>query len=98
MSRRAAAIQKLLDCEEQFYCIVQFGIQRYSWPLRENFLSGKEHSTLFQNIEKLSSTSTYLVNQLRDRVMEMERTQGEDFIGDIYKSKVNINKICVCGN
>ncbi|KAK2167897.1 hypothetical protein LSH36_22g00005 [Paralvinella palmiformis] len=63
---RQAAIQKLVRCEQQFVGLMQFGIQRYSNPLRHKFVSPAEHGTLFQNVEKLVSISEYHVYKLKE--------------------------------
>ena len=47
-------VQRLLDSEEDFVTLMETGMQRYSMPLRHCMISGAEHSTLFQNVEKVA--------------------------------------------
>ena len=55
-SELTTAIQQILDCEELYISSMQYGIQRYSRPLRHRILTSHQHQTLFQNIEKVRTT------------------------------------------
>jgi hypothetical protein len=50
-----AAILDLVTCEQRFIDIMQHGIQQFSRPLRHCVLSRQQHTTLFQNIEKVGT-------------------------------------------
>jgi hypothetical protein len=52
--RRQEAIHRLITVEMDFIDLMHAGIQRYSRPLRHCILSQLQHSTLFQNVEKVS--------------------------------------------
>ena len=53
---RQTAIRELVEGEEEFIRQMQYGIQRYSRPLRHCILTPQEHRTLFQNVEKVKNS------------------------------------------
>jgi regulator of G-protein signaling 3 len=90
---RQLAIQELFQLEKIFIKKMQFGIDRYSSPLRHKFVSPAEHLTLFQNLEQLVSISEYHVHKLQEsRISYSDINDQEhmftDVLGSIYLSKV----------
>ena len=49
-----AALQSLLECEQDFVDVMHRGIQMFSRPLRHHILTSQQHSDTFQNIEKVN--------------------------------------------
>ncbi|CAI9716593.1 Regulator of G-protein signaling 3 [Octopus vulgaris] len=97
---RAAAIQQLVDLEREYIDFMHGGIEQYSRPLRHCILSQKQHTELFQNIEKLVTLSEYLLKQLQYNAPSCSSTETDDTsetdsniihnIGLIYKSKLQM--------
>ena len=90
---RQAVVQNLLRLEQDFIKQMQFGIHRYSNPLRHKFVSSSEHLTLFQNIEKLISISEYHVYKLQEESIRYSDVKDStetfiDMVGCIYMPKV----------
>ena len=56
---RQAAAQQLRRAEVTFIAQMQYGIQRFSRPLRHCILSAREHRVLFQNVEKVCIHFSY---------------------------------------
>lgn len=54
---RQAAIRHLILLEATFIGQMQYGIQRFSRPLRHCIISAREHRILFQNVEKVTILS-----------------------------------------
>ena len=52
-SIQQAALQSLLECEQDFVDAMHRGIQMFSRPLRHHILTSQQHSNIFQNIEKV---------------------------------------------
>ncbi|XP_013382270.1 uncharacterized protein LOC106153048 [Lingula anatina] len=93
--KRQQAIQKLIACEEIFTNSMHAGVQRYSRPLRHQNMTQLQHSTMFQNVEKIVAISQYLVNQLHSHQVsypgEQFKTQGYiDAVGSIYHNKISV--------
>ena len=53
-SIQQAALQSLLECEQDFVDVMHRGIQMFSRPLRHHILTSQQHSNIFQNIEKVN--------------------------------------------
>ena len=53
-SIQQAALQSLLECEQDFVDVMHRGIQMFSRPLRHHILTSQQHSNIFQNIEKVT--------------------------------------------
>ena len=53
-SIQQAALQSLLECEQDFVDVMHRGIQKFSRPLRHHILTSQQHSNIFQNIEKVN--------------------------------------------
>ena len=90
------AIQELIHLEQDFIKQMEFGLQRYSKPLRHKFVSPTEHSTLFQNMEKLISISEYHVHKLHEDSISYSDVKDEgimftESIGSTYVLKVGTN-------
>ena len=93
-TERQTAIQELTEFEQEFVDLMQFGIQRYSNPLRRQFVSPTEHVTLFQNAERLISLSEYHVYKLTGGTTGYSdvinsRDTPLDSIGAIYLPNVS---------
>lgn len=99
--RRQEAIHRLLTVEMDFIDLMHAGIQRYSRPLLHCILSQLQHSTLFQNVEKLVTISEYHVKQMQDNMnssdtdtsTSVSSDNGHQFVQHlcmIYQSKVNM--------
>ncbi|GAB1599333.1 uncharacterized protein LOC115231791 [Argonauta hians] len=99
---KAAATQQLVELEREFINFMHEGIAHYSRPLRHCILSQKQHSELFQNIEKLVTLSEYLMKQLQYNMPSSSSTETDDAslsdtdsniihnVGLIYKSKLQM--------
>ncbi|XP_064650211.1 uncharacterized protein LOC135501812 isoform X2 [Lineus longissimus] len=92
---RQEATQRLLKCEELYIKSMRDGISRYLKPLKRQILSTTEHSTVFQNIEKLVTISEYYVRQLKLNSlpyidMDKQRDGFIDAGGYIYMSKLQL--------
>ena len=66
-STQQAALQSLLECEQDFVDVMHRGIQMFSRPLRHHILTSQQHSNIFQNIEKVTINMSYKVLCLNDR-------------------------------
>ena len=60
-SIQQAALQSLLECEQDFVDVMHRGIQMFSRPLRHHILTSQQHSNIFQNIEKVTINMSYKV-------------------------------------
>ena len=58
-SIQLAALQSLLECEQDFVDVMHRGIQMFSRPLRHHILTSQQHSNIFQNIEKVTINMSY---------------------------------------
>ena len=93
---RQNLIHGLVELEQEFVDLMHFGLERYSNPLRHEFVSPTEHVTLFQNVEKLISISEYHVYKLADGNTSYSDVTGSsdkfiNIIGSIYLPKVSVS-------
>ncbi|XP_069120607.1 uncharacterized protein [Argopecten irradians] len=100
--RKQDAMHRLLSLELDFIDFMHAGMQRFSRPLRHCILSQKQHTALFQNIEKVVTISEYQVKQINDNRPSMlsSDTDGSlnsadgqnfmNFVGMIYQSKMHM--------
>lgn len=79
------AIQRLVECEEQFVLQMELGLQRYLRPLRMTLLSPEDHSTVFQNLQEVISLSECCLREMKssaswcsgqEEAVEGQRTDG----------------------
>ncbi|ESO85945.1 hypothetical protein LOTGIDRAFT_167700 [Lottia gigantea] len=97
--RKQEAVHRLLSLELDFIDFMHAGVQRYSRPLRHCILAAQQHSSLFQNVEKLVTISEYHVKQMQDNspsfYSDADDTQSSDghffhVMGLIYQSKLHM--------
>ncbi|XP_052093008.1 uncharacterized protein LOC127729311 [Mytilus californianus] len=94
-------IHQLLTAESNFIDVMHAGMQLYSRPLRHSILTPQQHSSLFQNIEKLVMISQFQVKQIQNNIPASESSSDSDssttsssatetaqHIGKIYQSKI----------
>ncbi|CAG2190156.1 unnamed protein product [Mytilus edulis] len=94
-------IHQLLTAESNFIDVMHAGMQLYSLPLRHSILTPQQHSSLFQNIEKLVMISQFQVKQIQNNIPASESSSDSDssttsssatetaqHIGKIYQSKI----------
>ena len=60
-SIQQAALQSLLECEQDFVDVMHRGIQMFSRPLRHHILTSQQHSSIFQNVEKVTIMITMIM-------------------------------------
>ena len=60
-SIQQAALQSLLECEQDFVDVMHRGIQMFSRPLRHHILTSQQHSDIFQNVEKVTIIITLIM-------------------------------------
>ena len=60
-SIQQAALQSLLECEQDFVDVMHRGIQMFSRPLRHHILTSQQHSNIFQNVEKVTIMITMIM-------------------------------------
>lgn len=63
-SLKQDAVHRLMNLELDFIDFMHHGMQRYSRPLRHCILSQNQHTSLFQNIEKVRSHTHCSFNHL----------------------------------
>ena len=64
-ARQHECLHRLLSLEFEFIDFMHYGTERFSRPLRHCILSGSQHTTIFQNVEKLVTISGYHVKQMQ---------------------------------
>lgn len=100
--QKADAVQRLISIESDYVSFMHSGIEQYSRPLRHCILSQKQHSTIFQNAEKLVTLSEYHLKQLQFNAPSCSSTETDDTsqsdvdspfiqsVGLIYQSKIHM--------
>uniref|UniRef100_A0A1B0C9I8 Putative guanine nucleotide exchange factor n=1 Tax=Lutzomyia longipalpis TaxID=7200 RepID=A0A1B0C9I8_LUTLO len=90
--QRRRYLYQLISREQHFVNALQFGMQRFTSPLRErkDLISPSDHRTLFQNIDELQRISEDILEQLVQDDME---PQAVNYASRVYMSKTTA--ICV---
>ena len=87
-SIQQAALQSLLECEQDFVDVMHRGIQMFSRPLRHHILTSQQHSAIFQNIEKVTILITI--------IMIIAYQTKDELILNIFKGVCGISSCLQC--
>ncbi|ELU10310.1 hypothetical protein CAPTEDRAFT_224758 [Capitella teleta] len=80
-----SAQKKIVRCQQCFVNSMTKGVQQFSKPLRYRILRSHQHSTLFQNVDKLVVVCDWL---LKDLTSAVESSVG-DFV-DVFSRRLNL--------